>query len=219
MVRQVTTQAPQSDLKCHYPGDLIFLLDGSPTSTDLSLLLAREFAVSTVEFFSLNEFNGTRVAGIVNDGNLRSVPLVPFHDSITFRTKMRSMTVNSSISYSDLGIEYARKMFSEQERTGVAQVLVLLRDGFFPLPPDTLRQAIIARMRNITVISIGLDENSGGIPGRRQELQSVASSPNLFYGVSNFNGLQSVQSVVVSDICGEFILPMYKWLFFTIFIQ
>ncbi|XP_064617780.1 collagen alpha-6(VI) chain-like isoform X2 [Liolophura sinensis] len=202
IVRQATTQAPQSDSKCQYPGDLIFLLDGSPTSTDLSLLLAREFALSTADSFNLNEFNGTRVAGILNDGNLRSVPFVPFHDSMAFQTKMRSLAVNSSVTYSDRGIEYSRKMFSEQGRTGVAQVLVVLRDGFSRLPPDTLRQALIARMQNITVITIGLDGNSGGIPGRRQELQSVASFPDLFYGVSNFNDLQSVRRKLVSDICG-----------------
>lgn len=197
----------------------MFLLDGSAGSTDISIPVAREFMLLVADSFYLNDVDGTRVAGVLYDTDIQSVPLSPFQNSEAFKTQIRSLPFNPSVSFADRGIGYIRRMFKEQGREGIPKVLILVRDGFSALPPDTLRQALLARIENITVVAVGLIGNSGVIQGLRQELSSVASSRDLFFGVKDFTELQSVGGQLVTEICGKYTLPCVIFSFTFIYVR
>lgn len=165
--------------------------------------------LSVTDSFNIDEDGGTRVAGIMYNSDIQSVPFDPFQNAAGFQARVRSLPYNFSLSFLDQGIAYARRVFTEEGRDGIPKILVIVRDGYSSLPPDTLRQSLIARTQNIAVVAIGVEGKNGGFPRRRQELQSISSTPGLFIGVRDFTELRSVGSELVTKLCG---MVKYKYL-------
>lgn len=156
----------------------------------------QDFIISIISDFNLDEVNGIRAGAVVFDSSTQAVSLNPFKNFFQLAAAIRSLTHEQGGTFTHLGISVVRDIFRREGRPNVPQIVVIMTDGRSKNGTATREQAALAKEEGIRVITIGI-----GTQIDTSELFTIASSPELFLRVDNFNALKDLTLDIAKEVC------------------
>lgn len=193
--------------ECSRVADIVFVLDASESIYDQDFIAQMDFVVNITSQLNLNQTDGIMVGAVVYSSDIGDV--VRLNDSKTqaeFETAVRSFVHLKDGTDTGLGIQRMRQLFMDGGRPGVSKVGIVITDGRSVDKEQTLLQSHYARLRNITMLAVGV-----GVEIDFQELQGIASGSNFLFQVQNYQTLGSLVLNFTTSLCpGQFMSLYFK---------
>ncbi|XP_064613276.1 protein PIF-like [Liolophura sinensis] len=185
--------------ECSRVADIVFVLDASESIYDQDFITQMDFVINITNQFYLNQTHGIVVGAVVYSSDIGDV--VSLNDSKTqseFETAVRNFVHLKDGTDTGLGIRRMRQLFADGGRPGVSKMGIVITDGRSVDKEQTLLQSHYARLRNITMLAVGV-----GIEIDFQELQGIASGSNFLFRVQNYETLGSLALNLTTSLCPE----------------
>ncbi|XP_060075145.1 collagen alpha-1(XXVIII) chain-like [Ylistrum balloti] len=193
----IATTAHAQNITCAVPSDVVFVLDGSESLSEVNFSNMKTFVLELLSKFQVS-YAFTRV-GVIVYGTIPGdiVYLGSVNYLQVLEITIRNLNQPKSGTGTPKAIERMRRMFNERGRSGVDKVGIVITDGRSVSPEQTKQQADLAKSAGISIISIGFGSNVF-----RTELEQIASSSSLVFESNDFNMLLSeVEVAMRSLIC------------------
>ena len=193
----IVTKTHQQAVNCNVPADIIILLDGSDSITDISWTNAKNFVRQLIRKFDVSP-DAIHIGVIVYSSAIGD------HVSLNvYKAKQMLDIISSSLrqpkesTNTAKGIEYARNEFKKSKRHGqVPKILIVLTDGSSDSPKETRSQAEMAKIEGIRVLALGV-----GNQMFKDELRQIASSPRKVFTATSYLTLQGLVSEIKNMVC------------------
>ncbi|XP_052673852.1 uncharacterized protein LOC128155962 isoform X3 [Crassostrea angulata] len=189
---------PPKDMICNVPGDIVFLMDGSDSISDVDFMRQKAFVANMVDNFEISPeaihvgmvVFSTMIGDVIGLQPAKGKPLLKILAKSLKQPKIGTNTAK--------GIQRVRKMMAEEGRQFAPKLAVVITDGRSTRPQETIREASLAKAEGITMIAIGV-----GTEIFQDELRQLASSPTQAFEVRDFSKLGEIINTMRDLICQE----------------
>lgn len=181
---------------CNVPGDIVFLMDGSDSISDVDFMRQKAFVANMVDNFEISPeaihvgmvVFSTMIGDVIGLQPAKGKPLLKILAKSLKQPKIGTNTAK--------GIQRVRKMMAEEGRQFAPKLAVVITDGRSTRPQETIREASLAKAEGITMIAIGV-----GTEIFQDELRQLASSPTQAFEVRDFSKLGEIINTMRDLIC------------------
>ncbi|KAK2824204.1 hypothetical protein Q5P01_021379 [Channa striata] len=187
------------------PCDLVFVLDGSWSVTDINFEIVKRWLVNMTTSFNIGQ-KFTQV-GVVqySDDPVLEIPLGKYSSNKDLIKAMESIEYMGGNTRTGTAIQFAtEKLFGLSERgpLGISRIAVVLTDG--KSQDVVLKAAEAARKKGIIVFAIGV-----GIETEIDELKDIANKPSSTYvfSVEDYKAISRILQVIRQKLCEETVCP------------
>lgn len=184
------------DMICNVPGDIVFLMDGSDSISDVDFMRQKAFVANMIDNFEISP-EAIHVGMIVFSTMIGDViGLQPAKGKPLLKILAKSLKQPKIGTNTAKGIQRVRKMMAEEGRQFAPKLAVVITDGRSTRPQETIREASLAKAEGITMIAIGV-----GTEIFQDELRQLASSPTQAFEVRDFSRLGEIINTMRDLIC------------------
>ncbi|XP_067378539.1 collagen alpha-1(XXI) chain isoform X2 [Channa argus] len=187
------------------PCDLVFILDGSWSVTDVNFEIVKGWLINMTISFNIGQ-RFTQV-GVVqySDNPVLEIPLGKYSSTKNLIKAMESIDYMGGNTRTGTAIQFAtEKLFGLSERgpLGISRIAVVLTDG--KSQDEVVKVAEAARKKGVIVFAIGVGSNT-----EEGELRDIANKPSSTYvfSVEDYNGISRILQVIRQKVCEETVCP------------
>nr|XP_043902458.1 collagen alpha-1(XXI) chain isoform X1 [Solea senegalensis] len=183
------------------PCDLVFILDGSWSVTDVNFEIVKLWLVNITTAFNIGQ-KFTQV-GVVqySDDPVLEIPLGKHYSTKDLIQAMESIDYMGGNTRTGTAIKFATdKLFGLSERgpIGISRIAVVLTDG--KSQDEVLKAAEAARKKGVILFAIGV-----GSETEEAELRDIANRPSSTYvfSVEDYKAISRIIQVIRQKLCEE----------------
>ncbi|XP_061116173.1 collagen alpha-6(VI) chain-like [Conger conger] len=192
---------PEPDCKRTGVADIIFLVDGSTSISNVQFQSIIKFMTSVVNNTDVGE-NGTRFGTILYSNEAKSsFTLNQYYTKREVRTAIANLEPPTGDTYTAQGLKYSLDFF-EPKHGGrgaekIPQILMVITDGEATDPDDLPVWSTAVREKGINIYSIGVEG------AKEEELEVMAGDPKKVSFVTSYEALEVLYKNLSNMLCGE----------------
>ena len=183
--------------------DVVFVLDGSQSVGYENWTKIKKIVVDFITAASKSA-SQARFGVVVYSSGVATDGIIPLaqSDSILLN-KVQYMRYPSQGTYTDKGIDEAKKMFAKFKIDGVPQIMIVITDGLSYATEKTADSANAARQVGIDIYAVGISTALSPISKRKftRELLAIASVQSKVAELANFGTLSTSVLTQLTPVC------------------
>ncbi|KAJ8288247.1 hypothetical protein COCON_G00009060 [Conger conger] len=192
---------PEPDCKRTGVADIIFLVDGSSSISDVQFQSIIKFMTSVVNNADVGK-NGTRFGTILYSNKAKiSFTLNQYYTKREVRTAIANLKPPTGDTYTAQGLKYSLDFFEPQHggrgAEKIPQILMVITDGEATDPNDLPVWSKAVREKGINIYSIGVEG------AKEEELEVMAGDPKKVSFVTSYEALEVLYKNLSNMLCGE----------------
>uniref|UniRef100_A0A2C9JUC6 VWFA domain-containing protein n=1 Tax=Biomphalaria glabrata TaxID=6526 RepID=A0A2C9JUC6_BIOGL len=188
------------NFRCRALADVIFVVDSSGSIGSINFKKQLSFIANLAASFFVGA-NDVRVGLVVFSTNSQIwFDLKEYTDLFSIQKAILETPYEGEVTYTDKALKLISSSYLFESFSGgrdnAPDIVVILTDGQSTNPFATLSEANKLKSRGVTMLSIGI---TSGI--KETELLSLASRPEFFFKVEDFDVLNNFLGQIVEQTC------------------
>jgi len=192
--------------KCTNILDLTFVLDVSGSIDNRERLLEQTFVNDIGRSFVLKQ-NAVHTGIVTFDTTaVTEATLTTSFTQTEFTDKLFNIRAGGSSTATHRGVQEGQKVIVNGGRDNVPKVMLLFTDGLADTGNTLLEDAKNAKDAGTIIMTVGIENKGFSANTKRlikDELEKTASKKELFFSISDFEGLSAAVGQVAKAICDE----------------